>query len=105
MLFDKDEDGIISTNDLGIVMRSLGQRPSGTKTLLKGLFLFSWKDWFDECVIFVFSQYRHRNRKLDQRSRTRRMRFDWVQRVPSNDVKKDEGCGKWRRTYRSFQVS
>lgn len=29
MLFDKDEDGIISTSDLGIVMRSLGQRPSG----------------------------------------------------------------------------
>lgn len=31
MLFDKDEDGIITTNDLGIVMRSLGQRPSGKR--------------------------------------------------------------------------
>jgi len=29
MLFDKDEDGIITVGELGIVMRSLGQRPSG----------------------------------------------------------------------------
>lgn len=29
MLFDKDEDGTISLSELGVVMRSLGQRPSG----------------------------------------------------------------------------
>ena len=29
MLFDKDEDGMISTAELAVVMRSLGQRPSG----------------------------------------------------------------------------
>lgn len=29
MLFDKDEDGTISMAELGVVMRSLGQRPSG----------------------------------------------------------------------------
>lgn len=29
MLFDKDEDGMITTAELGVVMRSLGQRPSG----------------------------------------------------------------------------
>ncbi|KAL5276839.1 hypothetical protein ACFFRR_002198 [Megaselia abdita] len=28
MLFDKDEDGTISLSELGVVMRSLGQRPS-----------------------------------------------------------------------------
>lgn len=33
MLFDKDEDGIICSSDLGIVMRSLGQRPSGTEKI------------------------------------------------------------------------
>jgi hypothetical protein len=32
MLFDKDEDGVINLTELGVVMRSLGQRPSGTKS-------------------------------------------------------------------------
>lgn len=30
MLFDKDEDGNVSMAELGVVMRSLGQRPTGT---------------------------------------------------------------------------
>lgn len=29
MLFDKDEDGNVSLAELGVVMRSLGQRPTG----------------------------------------------------------------------------
>lgn len=29
MLFDKDEDGVITVAELGVVMRSLGARPSG----------------------------------------------------------------------------
>ena len=29
MLFDKDEDGVLSFNELNIVMKSLGQRPKG----------------------------------------------------------------------------
>lgn len=33
MLFDKDEDGTITMAELGVVMRSLGQRPSGRFTL------------------------------------------------------------------------
>lgn len=32
MLFDKDEDGTITMAELGVVMRSLGQRPSGIKS-------------------------------------------------------------------------
>lgn len=36
MLFDKDEDGTISVTELGVVMRSLGQRPTGNK--LKSIF-------------------------------------------------------------------
>ncbi len=31
MLFDKDLDGRITATELGIVMRSLGQRPSETE--------------------------------------------------------------------------
>lgn len=29
MLFDKDEDGTVTIAELGVVMRSLGQRPTG----------------------------------------------------------------------------
>ncbi|KAB7502756.1 Proteasome subunit alpha type-7 [Armadillidium nasatum] len=31
MLFDKDEDGMITTAELGVVMRSLGQRPTDSE--------------------------------------------------------------------------
>lgn len=34
MLFDKDEDGTITMAELGVVMRSLGQRPSGRQRYL-----------------------------------------------------------------------
>lgn len=33
MLFDKDEDGTITMAELGVVMRSLGQRPTGTNAI------------------------------------------------------------------------
>lgn len=33
MLFDKDEDGTITMAELGVVMRSLGQRPSGKSSI------------------------------------------------------------------------
>ena len=29
-LFDKDEDGVLSFHELNVVMKLLGQRPSGT---------------------------------------------------------------------------
>lgn len=40
MLFDKDEDGTITMAELGVVMRSLGQRPSGE-------WIFYWKNFFN----------------------------------------------------------
>lgn len=36
MLFDKDEDGTITMAELGVVMRSLGQRPTGKQTFYIG---------------------------------------------------------------------
>ena len=33
MLFDKDEDGVITFPEVIMVMKSLGQRPSGETTL------------------------------------------------------------------------
>lgn len=39
MLFDKDEDGTITMAELGVVMRSLGQRPTGTTLDLKIIYL------------------------------------------------------------------
>ena len=32
MLFDKDEDGVLTFPELNVVMKSLGQRPSGEAT-------------------------------------------------------------------------
>ena len=37
MLFDKDEDGVLTFPELNVVMKSLGQRPSGESIQ------FSWK--------------------------------------------------------------
>ena len=34
MLFDKDEDGVISFSELEVVMRCLGLRPTGVHCLL-----------------------------------------------------------------------
>lgn len=34
MLFDKDHDGRITEAELGVVMRSLGQKPTGINCLL-----------------------------------------------------------------------
>lgn len=39
MLFDKDEDGTITMAELGVVMRSLGQRPSGEFRMTYYLFI------------------------------------------------------------------
>lgn len=44
MLFDKDEDGTITMAELGVVMRSLGQRPSGMFCALKLT--------FENCLLF-----------------------------------------------------
>ena len=33
MLFDKDEDGVLSFPELEVVMKNLGQRPSGQASL------------------------------------------------------------------------
>lgn len=45
MLFDKDEDGTITMAELGVVMRSLGQRPTGNKLLFWGInsYIYSLK--------------------------------------------------------------
>ena len=31
MLFDRDEDGVLSFQELQVVMKSMGQRPSGER--------------------------------------------------------------------------
>ena len=36
-LFDKDEDGVLSFHELNVVMKSLGQRPTGTFEILFNL--------------------------------------------------------------------
>ncbi len=40
MLFDKDEDGVLTFPELNVVMKSLGQRPSGTHRALPNFFFF-----------------------------------------------------------------
>lgn len=40
MLFDKDEDGTITMAELGVVMRSLGQRPSGINSSIFILYIY-----------------------------------------------------------------
>lgn len=40
MLFDKDEDGTITMAELGVVMRSLGQRPTGKSFIYQYIYLY-----------------------------------------------------------------
>lgn len=47
MLFDKDSDGRITSSELGIVMRSLGQRP--TETELRNMVTLVDTDGFPSC--------------------------------------------------------
>ena len=39
MLFDRDEDGVLSFQELQVVIKSMGQRPSGLGLMLKVSFL------------------------------------------------------------------
>ena len=39
MLFDRDEDGVLSFQELQVVMKSMGQRPSGECQALSLLIL------------------------------------------------------------------
>ena len=43
MLFDKYEDGVLSFPELAVVMKSLGQRPSGTYPLILKILHFGYK--------------------------------------------------------------
>ena len=36
MLFDKDEDGVINMDELGVMMKTLGQRPTGENWVMPG---------------------------------------------------------------------
>lgn len=42
MLFDKDEDGTVTIAELGVVMRSLGQRPSGENLNFNIFYVYSF---------------------------------------------------------------
>ena len=63
MLFDKDEDGTITMAELGVVMRSLGQRPSGMSYLVNRRFyvskmfahsIFEFQFLFHSLILSVF---------------------------------------------------
>ena len=94
MLFDKDEDGSITMAELGVVMRSLGQRPTGNwlKTSLWMSYNFSIR-------------FRNGTSKHGSRRRSKWQRHDWIQRVPADDVKKDARRRQRRWAERSLQVS
>ena len=59
MLFDKDEDGVLSFPELSVVMKSLGQRPSGK--IVKQQYLYSIWLTYDPMFFFdtlLFKIYR-----------------------------------------------
>lgn len=83
MLFDKDEDGTITMAELGVVMRSLGQRPTG-KPASDNFTCDPTSDSFSRRGIEGYGK----------RGGPGRQRHDRVQRVPADDVEEDEGRGQ-----------
>jgi calmodulin len=57
MLFDKDLDGRITATELGIVMRSLGQRP--TEAELKNMVTMVDQDGISAFLLFCFLLFCH----------------------------------------------
>lgn len=53
MLFDKDEDGTITMAELGVVMRSLGQRPSGELCIYLYQLIFLLENHISNCT-FIY---------------------------------------------------
>ena len=53
MLFDKDEDGVLSFPELAVVMKSLGQRPSGTYLLILKILHFSVQNYKKNTETFL----------------------------------------------------
>ena len=61
MLFDKDEDGVLSFPELAVVMKSLGQRPSGTYLLiLKNPILFGTTLQKEPKFEIIFSDFQRK---------------------------------------------
>lgn len=60
MLYDKDEDGSITMAELGVVMRSLGQRPSGEIMKMLSQNLTNFVNKFVDLSFFLSSHFRVR---------------------------------------------
>lgn len=60
MLFDKDEDGTVTLAELGVVMRSLGQRPSG-EYYYTYLFKISFFSHIEKSNFFICSNLKKTN--------------------------------------------
>ena len=59
MLFDRDEDGVLSFQELQVVMKSMGQRPSGPV-----------KNTFNELFLRISSQRKNCWRRSEKYPRT-----------------------------------
>lgn len=69
MLFDKDEDGSITMAELAVVMRSLGQRPTGKYFVLTIPDIIPPVD--PKLMIETIQIFRDRTTKHGQRSRSK----------------------------------
>ena len=53
MLFDKDEDGVLTFPELNVVMKSLGQRPSGELTKFRLLSAYHIIYYLSRAFLFL----------------------------------------------------
>ena len=65
MLFDKDEDGSITLAELAVVMRSLGQRPTG-EHLITNRFRFILRNCFSHSLVRIETELRNMVNDVDQ---------------------------------------
>lgn len=96
MLFDKDEDGTITMAELGVVMRSLGQRPTGGMEIILCTGYSS-----NQCCLILETELRDMVNEVDQDGNGT-IEFNEFLQMMSKKMKGGDGEEELKEAFRVF---